>query len=249
MASGALLAAVLIAVTATTNISYAWWALGLLVLAGVPILAGVFNPLELLAAVLIAIMATTNISYVWWALGLLVLAGVPILPGIFNPLVRRLSARFTAGQPLPRLPALALPIGLAVTGCGWALLGASLYAVVRAVEATPGPWSPGECLNCIAVAALSYVAGFVGQTPGGVGVRELILQQFLAVQLHDEGRALVVALLVRVLWTTAEILAAGILFWLPVQRKVKMNDEQGTGSWERTAERQPAAASGSESGP
>ena len=132
----------------------------------------------LVAAILIGVKATSDRTYVWWALGLLTLAGVPILPGVFNPLVRRLSARFTAGQPLPRLPAVALPIGLAVTACGWAFLGASLYAVVRAVQ--PGPWSAGECLDCIAVAALSYVAGFVGQTPGGVGVRELILQQFLA---------------------------------------------------------------------
>ena len=51
--------------------------------------------------------ATNDLTYVWWALGLLVLAGVPILPGVFNPLVRRLSGRFTAGQPLPRLPAVA----------------------------------------------------------------------------------------------------------------------------------------------
>jgi uncharacterized membrane protein YbhN (UPF0104 family) len=229
MAAGALVAAVLIAVKATNNVSYVWWALGLLVLAGAPV-----------AAVLIGVQATNNLSYVWWALGLLVLAGVPILPGVFNPLVRRMSARFTAGQPLPRLPALALPIGLAVTACGWALLGASLYAVVRAVQAAPGPWNVGECLDCVAVAALSYVAGFVGQTPGGVGVRELILQQFLAVQLHDEARALVVALLVRVLWTTAELAAAGALFWLPVK---KVRNEE----WGVRRETKPAAVQ--ESGP
>ncbi len=172
----------------------------------------------LVAAVLIGGKATSDPTYLWWALGLLVLAGVPILPGVFNPLVRRLSGRFTAGQPLPRLPAVALPIGLAVTACGWALLGASLYAVVRAVQEAPGPWSLWECLDCIAIAALSYVAGFVGQTPGGVGVRELILQQFLALQFHDGARALVVALLVRVLWTSAELVAAGLLFWLPVKK-------------------------------
>ncbi len=180
----------------------------------------------LVAAILLGFKATSDPVYIWWALGLLVLAGAPILPGVFNPLVRRLSARFAAGQPLPRLPAVALPIGLTIAACGWALLGASLYAVVRAVEPTPGPWNPARCLDCIAVAALSYVAGFVGQTPGGVGVREFILQQFLAVQLHDEGRALVVALMVRVLWTCAEGVAAGALFWLPV-KKVARGEGRG----------------------
>jgi glycosyltransferase 2 family protein len=201
----------------------------------------------LVAAILIGGKATSDPTYVWWALGLLVLAGVPILPGVFNLLVRRLSARFTAGQPLPRLPAVALPIGLAVTACGWVFLGASLYAVVRAVQ--PGPWNAGECLDCIAIAALSYVAGFALQMPGGVGVRELILQQFLALQFHDEARALVVALLVRVLWTTAEVVAAGALFWLPVRRKQMKNDEQGTGTGERGNAKEHVAASGRESGP
>ncbi|HVS36030.1 MAG TPA: lysylphosphatidylglycerol synthase domain-containing protein [Gemmataceae bacterium] len=170
----------------------------------------------LVAAVLLVVMATSEAVYIWWALGLLVLAGVPTLPGVFNPLVRRLSKRFTTGQPLPRLPAMALPIGLIVTACGWALLGVSLYAVVRAVQ--PGPWTAGECLDCIAITGLSYVAGFASLMAGGFGVREVFLQQFLAHQFLDDTRALVVALLVRLLWTSAEVVAAGALFWLPVRR-------------------------------
>ena len=83
------------------------------------------------AAVLIGWRAAGDPTMVWKALGLLLLAGLPILPGVFNPLVRRLSGRFTAGQPLPRLPAVALPIGLAMTACGWVFLGASLFAVMR----------------------------------------------------------------------------------------------------------------------
>ena len=194
----------------------------------------------LVAAVLIGWKATSDPSLIWQALGLLVLAGVPILPGVFNPLVRRLSARFTAGQPLPRLPALALPVGLVVTACGWALLGGSLFAVVRAVQETPTAWNIGEWLDCTAIASLSYVAGFIGQTPGGVGVRELILQQFLAQRLGGDARALVVVLLLRVLWTAAELVAAGLLFWLPVKRVAN-------GDCRATTESKPAAVQ--ESGP
>jgi uncharacterized membrane protein YbhN (UPF0104 family) len=171
----------------------------------------------LVAAVLIGWKAIGDPTMVWKALGLLVLAGVPILPGVFNLLVRRLPTRF--GQPLPRLPAVALPIGLAVTACGWAFLGASLFAVTRALQASPAPWSVYECLDCTAIAALSYVAGFVGQTPGGLGVREVILQQFLVPRLGGEAPAVVAVLLLRVLWTAAELIAAGILFWLPVKKR------------------------------
>jgi glycosyltransferase 2 family protein len=172
----------------------------------------------LVAAILIAWKATTDLSLVWLALGLLVLAVVPILPGVFNPLVRRLSSRFTAGQPLPHLPAVTLPIGLAVTACGWAFLGASLYTVVRALQESPAPLNVLDFLDCTAVAALSVVAGFLGQMPGGAGIREVILQQFLAPRIGGDARALVAALLLRLLWTIAEIAAAGVLFWLPLRR-------------------------------
>jgi uncharacterized membrane protein YbhN (UPF0104 family) len=202
----------------------------------------------LLAAVLTAWRAATDPAMIWKAIILLVVAGVPILPGVFNPLVRRLSARFTAGQPLPRLPAAALPVGLVVTACGWAFLGASLFAVVRAVGASPPAWGVGEWLDCTAVAALSYVAGFLSQTPGGVGVRELILQQFLAPRLGGDAPALVAVLLLRALWTGAEVVAAGVLFWLPVGGKQVKNEERRTGNGERKTP-EDVASSGRESGP
>jgi len=197
----------------------------------------------LLAAVLLTWQAAADPAMVWKAIILLLVAGVPILPGVFNPLVRRLSGRFTVGQPLPRLPAAALPVGLAVTACGWGFLGASLFAVIRAVEASPPAWGVGEWLDCTAVAALSYVAGFLSQTPGGVGVRELILQQFLAPRLGGEAPAIVAVLLLRALWTAAEVAAAGVLFWLPVRRT------QGTGDRGQGTEEKDAAASPQTSGP
>ena len=193
----------------------------------------------LVAALLLAWQAAGDPSLLWKALALLALAGVPILPGVFNPLVRRLSRRFTAGQPLPRLPWAALPVGLAVTACGWAFLGASLFAVARAVQASPPPWGVVECLDCTAIAALSYVAGFVGQTPGGLGVREVIMQQALAPRLGGDAPALVAVLLLRVLWTAAEVAAAGVLFWLPVKKVA-------SGEWRAARETESAAVPGSD---
>jgi uncharacterized membrane protein YbhN (UPF0104 family) len=171
----------------------------------------------LLAAVLFAFQAVADPTLFWKALGLLAVAGVPLLPGVFNFLVRRSSARFTGGRPLPRLPALALPVGLAATALGWVLLGGSILAVVEAVRNPPAPWDVGEWLSCTAVTAVAFVAGWLSQTPGGLGVRDLVLQQFLAPRLGDPAGAVVVVVLVRLLWTGAEVAAAGVLYWLPVR--------------------------------
>ena len=43
------------------------------------------------------------------------------------------------------------------------------------------------------------------------------MQRFLAPRLGGDAPALVAVLLLRVLWTAAEVAAAGILFWLPVK--------------------------------
>jgi uncharacterized membrane protein YbhN (UPF0104 family) len=171
----------------------------------------------LLAAVLVTWQAGGDENMIWRALGLLALAGIPILPGVFNRVIARLAARFSAGEalPLPRLGASTLLGGIAFTGCTWALLGASLACVLRALR-PEADWDAGEWLRCIAFVAVSYVAGFVASTPGGLGVREFFLQQFLAPYLG--GQAVVAAVLLRVLWTVAELLAAGCCWWLPARR-------------------------------
>jgi uncharacterized membrane protein YbhN (UPF0104 family) len=167
----------------------------------------------LLACILLAVRPGADAGLLWRCLGLLVLAGVPILPGVFNRVVARLAARFGAAGPMPRPSAGTLLTGLAMTACGWALLGASAMALVLAMLPEPNPWDVALWLQCVAAVAISWVAGFVVSTPGGLGVREIILQQFLAAPLG--GRAVVVAILLRVLWTVAELLMAGVLYWVP----------------------------------
>jgi uncharacterized membrane protein YbhN (UPF0104 family) len=171
----------------------------------------------LLAAVLVAWQAGGDENMIWRALGLLALAGIPILPGVFNRTIARLAARFSASAalPLPRLGGMTLLSGMAFTGGTWALLGASLACVLRALRPETD-WDAAEWLRCVAFVAVSYVAGFVASTPGGLGVREFFLQQFLAPYLG--GRAVVAVLLLRVLWTVAELLAAAFCYWLPAVR-------------------------------
>jgi uncharacterized membrane protein YbhN (UPF0104 family) len=182
---------------------------------GVAALTGAYETLTtmasgaLLAAVLLAVRPDGDPTRLWQALALLVVAGVPIVPAVFNRLVARLTRRFGGGAAPPRaLGGGTLLFGLGLTACGWLVLGASLAAVVHALR--PGWISADRFLLCTACVAVSWVAGFVIATPGGLGVRELIVQQMLTRDLGP-GAAVVVAVLLRLLWTAAElVLGAGL---------------------------------------
>jgi len=172
----------------------------------------------LLAAILIGVQLGQDRSPIWPALLLLAVAGIPILPGVFNRLVRGVSVRFNrSGQPLPRLGGRTLLLGLLLTAVGWTMLGASLEATLQALGPERQPWTLGGWMQCTAFVAVSNVAGFVASTPGGLGVREFILQQFLAPQLGP--RAVVVVVLLRLLWTAAELGMAGLLYLVPPVRR------------------------------
>lgn len=168
----------------------------------------------LLAAALLLLELGGDRGLLWPALGLLALAGIPILPGVFNFLVARVSRRFQGdGQPLPQLGAGTLLVGILLTGVGWLLLGASLAATLGAMDPELVSDPLRVWLRCAAFVSVSYVAGFVAATPGGLGVRELVLQQLLAPTLGV--RAVVAVILLRLLWTVAELVSAGVVFWLP----------------------------------
>jgi len=168
------------------------------------------------------------------AVGLFVLLGTPIIPPVFSHIVRRLSSlnRMMAGErgegeapPLPHLGVRCVLEGLVLTSCGWLVLGSSLWAVLQAVLDRPQPWEWPVWGRYTASLALAYVASFVVLiVPSGIGVREFFLTVLLAPEL---GRALGMApvdarpiailavLLLRVVWTAAEIAMAGFVYWLP----------------------------------
>jgi uncharacterized membrane protein YbhN (UPF0104 family) len=153
---------------------------------------------------------------------LLGLCGLPLLPGVFNVLVGRMSRRFQAleAMQLPRLSTHILLQGLGITACGWALLGLSLWALVQGVLPATDALTPGEWARYTAMMALAYVAGFLALImPGGVGVREFVLTLFLAPELSNTGEpralAAVAVLLLRLVWTAAELLLAAVVYWLP----------------------------------
>jgi hypothetical protein len=178
---------------------------------------------SLVSAVLFLWFAEDDGSMFWKAVGLLGLAGIPLFPAIFNRVIRRISTPFMKPDdpPLPPLGHRMLIAGLLLTACGWLFLGASLWAIVHALAPEPAGWSVVTWLRYSSYVALAYVAGYLTlPAPGGLGVRELLLQTFLAREFADsEHKAMTVAIviLLRLVWTVAEVLMAGIVYWLPGQ--------------------------------
>jgi hypothetical protein len=192
----------------------------------------------LLAAVLFALQAPAasglGLHPVVVGVLLLALLGIPLLPGVFNRLVARLAARFqTVGSfRLPRLSGGTLALGLLVTGCGWLVMGVSLWAAVQAVVPEPYGLTPESWGRYVAMVGLSYVAGFLAfMLPSGVGVREGVLEGFLAPELagrvaHGPAVATVTVLLLRLLWTTAELVMVGVVYWLPGPRQTAADERE-----------------------
>jgi uncharacterized membrane protein YbhN (UPF0104 family) len=100
--------------------------------------------------------------------------------------------------------------------------------VLAAELREPPPWDGAVLLRLTAFLALAYVAGFVIViVPSGLGVREYFLTLFLVPEVtplvagdEAEGRALAIlaVLVLRLVWTAAELVITGVVYWLPGQR-------------------------------
>ena len=150
---------------------------------------------------------------------LALVAGVPLGLAVLNRLLSWLAKRYRGpdAKPLPTVGLLMLLRGLVQTSVGWSLLGLSLWLTVRSVVGEAIPFDGETLLRLTAINCFAYVAGFLFLfMPGGVGVRELVLQTMLARELQPlltdapaaDGLAAVVALVLRLAWTLAEVLLA-----------------------------------------
>jgi uncharacterized membrane protein YbhN (UPF0104 family) len=91
----------------------------------------------------------------------------------------------------------------------------SLIALIEGIA--PGSaWK--LALPALAWVPLANVGGFIASTPGGLGVREYLLQQALLPELGPE-RALLASLLLRIVWTVAEV-ASALVMWLLWRKKI-----------------------------
>jgi uncharacterized membrane protein YbhN (UPF0104 family) len=148
---------------------------------------------------------------------------VVVSPPVFARLAGLISLPIPGVGPeaLPRLSARLLGQGLFWSSIGWILLGLSQLAVVHAMEdatVTEGP-AFGLLPVVTAAVAMATVAGFlVAVMPGGLGVREGVLMSALSPALGPD-RAVVAALMLRLVWVAAELAAAAVL--VPIFRPAR----------------------------
>jgi glycosyltransferase 2 family protein len=121
----------------------------------------------------------------------------------------------------PRVKLHMVLMGLTITSAGWLLLGLSLWLTLRGLGVDSGPLNADSYLHLTSINALAYVIGFVAFfMPAGAGFREVALQRLLAFELRRtmddsaaERIAAVTAIVLRLAWTVAEMVAAGLLYW------------------------------------
>jgi glycosyltransferase 2 family protein len=154
---------------------------------------------------------------------LFAVAAFPVVLGVLNKFAARVVAkrRGPDARPLPAPSVFLLAQGLLHGACGHCLLGLSLGLTILAVV----PDAPGIAATYpadLGANAVSYVAGFlVVVAAGGLGPREIMLKLLLAPRFADAlgakpaaALAIVIALLLRLTWTAAEVILATILYFI-----------------------------------
>jgi hypothetical protein len=165
-------------------------------------------------------------AFLGLSLALAALMGVLVLPPVFNRLVRRVASPFDLGpDAVPPIGWAALLQGLLLTSVCWFLFGLSLFAVLRGIGGDAVAWSWQSWWRDAGGVALAYVSGFVILLiPSGLGIREFFLRLFLIQTIASripmtEGAARATAslavLVLRLVWTSAEVAFAALLYWLP----------------------------------
>jgi hypothetical protein len=165
-------------------------------------------------------------AFLGLSLGLGTLLGVLVLPPVFNRLVRRLASPFDLRpDAIPPIDWADLVQGLLLTSGCWFLFGVSLFAVLRAIGGNAVAWSWQSLWRDAGDVALAYVSGFVILLiPSGLGIREFLLRLLLIQTIASripmtEGAvratASLAVLILRLVWTSAEVTIAAMLYWLP----------------------------------
>ena len=158
----------------------------------------------------------------WW----LGLAAVGSMPAALLVLIRLADRVVKQGRgpdfrPLPAPSPWLLARGLVQDSLGWCLLGVSLGLTIRGLTPDPPEWTWANFADDLGAVAASYVAGFILLiAPGGLGAREWVLKLAVADRFADvmgsknaAAFGVVVALVLRLVWTVFEVVLCGWLWW------------------------------------
>lgn len=169
-----------------------------------------------IAALTVAVGLREEVMLFWGAVGLMLLAVLPTLPPVFRPAAKALLARKdpAVAEKLRKLHYRTLALGWLSMAVVWAVVGASLWCVLRAMGIEQfSPWYDLPVLT--ATVALATVAGFLSLIPGGLGVRDLVLIHLLAhpaLFALSQIQATVAGALLRIVWLLAELLISAMLY-------------------------------------
>jgi len=151
------------------------------------------------------------------------IAALPVGAILLNRLAMRVARRFRGPNQalIPKPPFWLLVRGLLQASVGWLMLGASLHLTVIGLSDAELPLTADSAAGLVVANAIAYISGFVAIIlPGGLGVREELLQRMLSVQLRPTmgdsatGFAVVTAFALRLVWTLFEIAFSLLLWWL-----------------------------------
>ena len=156
------------------------------------------------------------------AVALMLCSGVPTLPPIFRRIVRAIQLRRVSGNiddAISGLNCRLAALGWIGIALGWSLLGLSLWATLKAIPGTEKAFAENldVLLLSTATVSLAMVAGFLSLLPGGVGVRDYLVMALVAPMFGSEVVAVCAAVLLRIVWLSAELLLCCLL-WLVVKR-------------------------------
>jgi len=183
----------------------------------------------ILGAILLPLLNIDLLSFGAQNYVLIAVAAIPICVGLLHRLIVRITQKQLGSDvEMPNMNILVLVRGLIQTSIGWLLLGLSVWMVMQGVRPETVDFLWDDWIRVTAINCLSYVLGFVVLVaPAGGGVREyvttvLLTHVLLAIMPLPlaEGLAVVVALVVRVVWTLAELLLGVSLYFLisPAER-------------------------------
>jgi len=181
-----------------------------------------------ISAVVLVIWHPNQLPLIATAAGSVVLLGAPTIPFLFEFLLRKLGVTRlnpSAGRKFRKITWPMLFVGWAGLALGWLLQGASLWATLRGLGACDsGPFH--ELSLHTTAAALSVVAGFLSQIPGGLGVKEWVSAQLIE-PMYGPSVAIVSMIFYRLVLVVSELAISIILYVAGWRRMPRLRDVEG----------------------
>ena len=186
--------------------------------------AGITVFVETLTSMACGAMLASTILFFWFpghielqlmGMALMVLTAFGTLPPVMRRAVRFMEQQ--RGVALSDAELSGISFGLMAKGwiaatLMWALTTVSFWWVLRALPGTESlPFDMATLLRLAASVCLAVVAGFVSMIPGGLGIREWVLNQLLVPE-YGLVTALIAAIALRLVMLMTEVVGSAILY-------------------------------------